>query len=396
MLSEREEVMALRAVFLTCLLGAVASGAWGDDWKKHVIKPAGKGMVNSAVARDWDGDGKIDVIASYEGKVVLLQGPHWGEHVVHRFSAKNSRTKPRDACIHSTIMDVDGDGDMDFCGSNQTVFWLECPKSPFAGGAWTYRAIDDEILGTHCLLEGDVNLDGKIDLIANSGRSASATAYPNSLAWLEVPEDPHHAKSWVRHLFAEKTAPGASHYAGLGDVNGDGRPDISFAAKGGKQFPGGQWFAWWEQPEDPTKPWKKHVLAEGQVGASNILPADLNGDGRMDYLASRGHGKGVLWFAGPSFKPIEIDPDILSPHCLVVVDLDSDGDIDGATCSKDPGGHAVWYENNGSGHFKKHLIASDQGAYDLRTVDMDGDRDLDLLIAGHSSNNIVWFENPLK
>ena len=119
-----------------------------------------------------------------------------------------------------------------------------------AGGAWTYRTIDDEILGTHCLLEGDVNLDGKIDLIANSGRAAPATSHPNSLAWLEVPEDPHHAKSWVRHVFADQDAPGASHYAGLGDVNGDGRPDISFAAKGGERFPGGQWFAWWEQPED--------------------------------------------------------------------------------------------------------------------------------------------------
>ena len=40
-------------------------------------------------------------------------------------------------------------------------------------------------------------------------------------------------------------------------------------------------------------------------------------------------------------------------------------------------------------------VGSNQGAYDIRAVDMDGDYDLDLLIAGHSSNNLVWFENPL-
>ena len=136
------------------------------------------------------------------------------------------------------------------------------------------------------------------------------------------------------------------------------------------------------------------MLAEGQVGATNILAADLNGDGEVDYLASRGHGKGVLWFAGPNFKLIEIDKEIVSPHCLVAADLDGDGDIDGATCSKDPGGHTVWYENNGTGHFEKHVIGAHQGSYDLRAVDMDGDQDLDLLVAGHTSRNIVWFENP--
>jgi len=29
-------------------------------------------------------------------------------------------------------------------------------------------------------------------------------------------------------------------------------------------------------------------------------------------------------------------------------------------------------------------------------VDMDGDRDLDALIAGQQSKNVVWYENPLK
>ncbi|NNM30677.1 MAG: VCBS repeat-containing protein, partial [Akkermansiaceae bacterium] len=330
-----------------------------NGWIKHVIKPPGKGAVNSAQAHDWDGDGAIDVIASYDGHVVLLKGPEWREFPVCEFVPGRSRVQPRGACIHSTIMDVDGDGDMDFCGSNQTVFWLECPADPFSGDPWAYRTIDDEVLGTHCLLEGDVNRDGKLDLIANSGRGAPQTKFPYSLTWLEVPKDPHGAKSWVRHVFADRDAPGGSHYAGLGDVNGDRRPDISFAAKGGKGFENGQWFAWWEQPEDPGAVWKKHLLAAGEVGATNILPADLDGDGQTDFLASRGHGKGVLWFKGPEFEKIEIDPGIVFTHCLVATDLDGDGDIDGATCSKDPGGHTRWYENDGKGKFTIHTICED-------------------------------------
>ncbi|NNM28743.1 MAG: VCBS repeat-containing protein, partial [Akkermansiaceae bacterium] len=99
---------------------------------------------------------------------------------------------------------------------------------------------------------------------------------------------------------------------------------------------------------------------------------------------------------GPEFESIEIDPAIDSPHCLVAIDLDGDGDIDGATCSKDPGGHAAWYENDGRGRFTRHEIGTDQGSYDLRAIDMDRDKDFDLLVAGHSSRNIAWFENPAK
>tara|TARA_R110002049_G_scaffold4601_1_gene31666 strand:+ start:54072 stop:54503 length:432 start_codon:yes stop_codon:yes gene_type:complete len=127
-------------------------------------------------------------------------------------------------------MDVDGDGDLDFCGSNNTVFWLECSSDPFANNPCKYRTVDDEILGTHCLITGDVNRDGRFDLIANSGRPEGKTGIPDSLTWLEVPQNPHASVSWVRHVFADRDAPGGSHYTGMGDINQDGRPDICCAA----------------------------------------------------------------------------------------------------------------------------------------------------------------------
>ena len=44
--------------------------------------------------------------------------------------------------------------------------------------------------------------------------------------------------------------------------------------------------------------------------------------------------------------------------------------------------------------FITHQIDSDQESYDLRSFDMDGDRDADLLNAGRGSKNVVWYENP--
>ena len=81
---------------------------------------------------------------------------------------------------------------------------------------------------------------------------------------------------------------------GFGDVNRDGRPDIACAAKGGERFPGGEWFAVWLQPESPESAWEKRLLAGGEPGASNILPADFDSDGHIDFVATRGHGNGIL------------------------------------------------------------------------------------------------------
>ncbi len=371
-------------------------------WKKHIIQPrndAPEGqacLVNTAVASDFDKDGHMDVMASFNGKVYLYKGPNWERTVVLEDMPINPKTLGElRGCIHSTLMDVDGDGDMDFIGSNRTLWWLECPAHPFSD-KWICRMINFDVNGAHCVITGDVDRDGKIDLIANSWRDTNASEIPNSITWFKVPADPFKDELWKPLVFANQDAPGGNHYMGLGDVNKDGRPDIACGAKGGDGFQGGGWFAWWEQPVNPEGAWEKHLLSDKEPGATNILPVDLDGDGQMDYLASRGHGMGVLWFKGPAFTKIDIDTTLKTPHSLAIADIDNDGDMDFASCTADTDGETVIYENDGHGHFTRHVIDKKQGSYDLRFVDMDGDGDLDILIAGHASRNVVWYENPLK
>jgi hypothetical protein len=351
-------------------------------WKKHVLATGYESTT--VVAADFDGDGRVDVIAPKfreQLDVLLYRAPAFAPELI----------APGLDALHAQVLDVDGDGDLDFVGARHTpglVYWLENPGGQVRG-PWASHTIDDAaaggVDGVHGLFLGDVDGDGREDLLATSNLPKGPLA--DSIVWYRRPGDAQVRSPWPRHALAPGDAPGFNHYVGYGDLDGDGQADVVTGAKHGN------YFAWWARPADPTGPWRKTLLPGEHVGATNALVLDLDRDGVNDVVASRGHGRGVVAFLGRGRTVRSLDESLEGAHALAAADLDGDGDPDviaGATVSR----ALIWLENDGRGGVRRWVIdeGTGQSAYDIRPVDLDGDGDLDLVVAGEKAFNVVWYE----
>ncbi len=118
----------------------------------------------------------------------------------------------------------------------------------------------------------------------------------------------------------------------MGDVNGDGRPDLLLND------------GWWEQPaaDSGRRDWIPHRFKFAGKGGARMFAYDVNGDGLNDIITSLdAHRWGLAWFeqvrdgGNITFREHKIMGDrseeakygvaFSQPHALALADIDGDG-----------------------------------------------------------------------
>jgi hypothetical protein len=221
------------------------------------------------------------------------------------------------------------------------------------------------------------------------------------MAWYEPGTDP--AAEFTSHLIGEPKAPGTqrfSHGLGVGDVNGDRRPDVLVTE------------GYWEAPSDPRAGTWKFVPAALGPACAQMHTYDVDGDGDLDVLSSSAHNIGVWWYeqtrgaSGPEFKQRVIDDSFSQSHSLALADINRDGVMDLVTGKRfwahgpngdvRPGDPAVlyWFElKRGGGQvtWTRHEIDHDSGVGTQFVVtDVNGDGRLDVVTA--NKKGVFYFE----
>ena len=183
---------------------------------------------------------------------------------------------------------------------------------------------------------------------------------------------------------------GSLHTGFAVDMDGDGDLDI-LSDSGYRAL-----IAWFEN-DGTGGGWNRHnVSGTGEIGYPRACyPIDIDGDGDMDVLgtdACTSWDRIYLWLnmngTGTEWSTYIIANDLYYPWCICSADVDGDGDNDIIAGDYGPDAHIIWYENcNLPDYWPADTVASVVRCYDLHTVDIDQDGDIDILSANWWINN---------
>ena len=314
---------------------------------------------------------------------------------------------PAPAISHVRFLDLDDDGRLEAVASDMRYGLIA------AGRPWDKDG-RMEVIGTipnpSHFEPFDFDGDGTTDLlVADLGSFQPADHTQGSVVWM---------RGLKRGRFSQFSLDGWPRVADVqaGDFNGDSKPDLLVASFGWRKV--GRIAVLQNQTTRYEQPAFANHDIDPRSGSIHAVPADLNGDGRLDFVAllAQQHESVVAYLNTGTGIAFTTDVIYAAPHPnwgssgIQLVDMDKDGDVDVLLTHGDtfddqivkPYHGIMWLENRGSYPYVPHPLADLPGAFRAQAGDLDGDGDLDVVacafIAGGADLDesnmpaLVWLE----
>ncbi|NTV74407.1 MAG: VCBS repeat-containing protein, partial [Holophaga sp.] len=271
----RQLVLSTRAANTVSVL--FPDPAVPGGFKTPVALPVGARNPQGAAVGDLDGDTFPDVVVAADGAGTLLL---FTQQAPGGTFAAPAALEVGGEPTAAAIADLNGDGLPDIVATSGNVVSVLLQDSAHPG---TYLPRVDYGVGPHpvAVAVADLDGDGRPDLaVANSGTSLAPTTQGVSVLLQGAQAGTFQA------AVTYDTGDSYASSVAVGDLDGDGRPDLAVAEAGLPGYPGS--VAVLTQDPAAAGAFKAAVRYGGVQGPGSVAIADIDGDGLKDLVIGDG------------------------------------------------------------------------------------------------------------
>lgn len=355
----------------------------GHEFRTHVVDDAAD-RAQACFAADVNNDTRMDLLSATEHDGVLA----WYEQLENLTFAKHVIAAGAPGARSIVTADMDGDGDLDVvaCSSgDQTVMWFEQQQN----ASWLRHDISTNQSGVREVKAVDMNSDGFIDVLSAARRDNRFTLFINKNLTFET-------------VILDDQAMDAHSVFAI-DADGDGDMDVF----GGYE----DTVAFYEQIDGN---FVKRVVTSDAPSVRSVFAYDEDGDNVTEVFAVFEDSTAMYVLEDDSYATVLLaDGTTRGGHSLFATDFGDDGDLSVFVAALEED-QVLWLECDQAPTLapttsfptvtpkptfapacgQEETVSDDaNGATSVVAADVDGDGDLDLVVALRNDDTVAWWED---